>query len=187
MLSLATITALLLALVAIGPVAAGSSGVTRVPSAEKYAYSLLNCTRSGGFVKADGTCIGRGSGKYSAYRKPVRLHKNISLKVAWPHARAMVQKNVCGHVIPGKPTLGQRMRNKGFKYYVIGENVGCGWGFSDAKAVVLATHRAMQAEKSYRGGHWKNIKNGAYKSVGIGVAKGSGRTMVVWDFYGKKY
>ena len=85
----ATVTAMLLALVVVGPVSAGTP--TRVPAAEKYAYSLLNCTRTGGFVKADGSCAGRGSGKYSAYRKPLRLHKNISLKVAWPWARAMVQ------------------------------------------------------------------------------------------------
>jgi hypothetical protein len=186
-LSLATVVALLLALVAIGPAAAGTSGVTRLPGAEKYAHSLLNCTRTGGFVRANGSCAGRGSGKYSTYRKPLRLHKNISLKVAWPWARTMVQKNVCAHVIPGKPSLAQRMRNRGFRYYMYGENVGCGWGTGDAKAVVLATHRAMQAEKASRGGHWKNIKKAGYKSVGIGVASGQGRIMVVWDFYGKRY
>ena len=45
----------------------------------------------------------------------------------------------------------------------------------------------MQAEKRYRGGHWKNIKNRDFKSVGIGVATGEGRVMVVWDFYGQRY
>ena len=79
------------------------------------------------------------------------------------------------------------MRNKGFKDWSYGENIGCAWGTGDAAAVVLATHRAMQAEKTSKGGHWKNIKNPGFKSVGIGVAKGSGRVMVVWDFYGKRY
>ena len=181
----ATIVAMLLALVAVGPVAAGD--VTRVPAAEKYAHSLLNCTRTGGFVKADGTCVGRGSGKYSAQRKPIRLHKNVSLKVAWPWARALVTANVCGHVLPGRPALAQRMRSKGFRYWSYGENVGCAWGTGDANAVVLGAHRAMQAEKSSRGGHWKNIKNAGHKSVGIGVAKANGRIMVVWDFYGKRF
>ena len=70
---------MLLTLGAAGSVSAATS-VTRVPAAEKYAHSLLNCTRTGGFVNAQGTCLARGSGKYSAYRKPVRLHKNISLQ-----------------------------------------------------------------------------------------------------------
>ena len=52
---------------------------------------------------------------------------------------------------------------------------------------MLATHRGMQAEKSYGGGHWKNMKNKRFKSVGIGVAKKNGRIMVVYDFYGKRY
>lgn len=180
----ATIVAVLLALVAVGPASAG--GVSRALEAEKYAHSLLNCTRTGGFVNADGACLARGSGKYSTYRKPVRLHRNISSRVSWPWARTMVRKNACEHVIPGKPSLATRMRRTGFRDWYYGENIGCGWGTGDAMAVVLATHRAMQAEKSSNGGHWKNIKNPAFKSVGIGVATGGGRVMVVWDFNGNR-
>lgn len=181
----ATITAMLLALVAVGPASAGT--VTRAKTAEQYAHSLLNCTRTGGFVTRSGACLARGSGKYSAKRAPLRLHRNISHKVAWPWAWALNVNDVCGHVITGKPSLGQRLRSKGFRHHTYGENVGCAWGTADARAVVLAVHRAMQAEKWYQGGHWKNIKNPAYKSVGIGVARGNGRVMVVWDFYGRKY
>ena len=181
----ATVVAMLLATVAAGPVSAATD-VTRVPAAEKYALRLLNCTRTGGFVNADGACLARGSGKYSTYRKPVRLHRSISSRVSWPWARTMVRKNACEHVIPGKPSLATRMRRTGFRDWYYGENIGCGWGTGDAMAVVLATHRAMQAEKSSNGGHWKNIKNPAFKSVGIGVASGGGRVMVVWDFNGKR-
>jgi hypothetical protein len=181
----ATIVAVLLALVAVGPASAGS--VSRALEAEKYAHSLLNCTRTGGFVNKSGRCLARGSGKYSAKRPPLRRHMGISGKVAWPWARVMVTNNVCAHAIAGKPSLSQRLRNKGFRSWRYGENVGCAWGTGDAKAVVLATHRAMQAEKKYQGGHWRNIKSRAYKSVGVGVAKGGGRVMVVWDFYGQRY
>jgi hypothetical protein len=181
----AALTAMLLALVAVGPATAGT--VTREPAAEKYALSLLNCTRTGGFVQADGTCVGRGSGKHSAYRKPVRLHKDISLRTSWPWARTMVRLNACEHVIAGKPSPATRMRSSGFRYWYYGENIGCAWSTGDTAGVVLGTHRAMQAEKSSNGGHWQNIKNRSFKSVGIGVAKGDGRVMVVWDFYGKRY
>ena len=49
-----------------------------------------------------------------------------------------------------------------------------------------ALRLAMQAEKSVNGGHWANMKNAGYKSVGIGVATRGGRTTVVYDFYGKR-
>jgi hypothetical protein len=187
MSSSAIAVALTLVLAAVSAVGAADTGVARVYSAEKYALSLLNCTRTGGWVKADGSCVARGSGKYSAYRKPLRRHKGISRKVAWPWARTMVQYGVCDHTIAGKPSLVQRMRRKGFRYHYYGENLGCGWGSSDVHAIVLMTHRSMQAEKSWRGGHWRNIKDRGFKSVGIGVAHGQGRTMVVYDFYGKLY
>jgi len=181
----ATIMAMLLALVAVGPTSAGS--IKRDPGAEAYALRLLNCTRTGGFVRANGTCAGRGSGKYSVKRRPLRMHRNISAKVAFPWARTMVVHDACAHAIPGKPTLTARLRSRGFRAGAYGENVGCGWGSGDTRAIVLATHRAMQAEKKANGGHWRNIKNPTYKSVGIGVAKGNGRVMVVWDFYSKRY
>mgnify|MGYP001811681558 CR=1 FL=1 len=181
----ATITAMLLALVAVGPTTAGS--VKRDPAAEAYALQLLNCTRTGGFVRANGSCAGRGTGKYSVTRKPLRLHKNISAKVAFSWARTMVLHDACAHAIPGKPSLARRLRNAGLRAGTFGENVGCGWGSGDTRAIVVATHRAMQAEKKANGGHWRNIKNPAYTSVGIGVARGNGRVMVVWDFYSKRY
>jgi|GEM_PF-2363584 len=184
--SLAAALALALAIASIGP-AAAADPPKRAWNAEKYALSLLNCTRTGGWVKANGTCVARGSGKHSTYRRPLRRHTRISTRVAFPWARNMVTYNVCGHSIAGKPNLGRRMARAGFKYPYYGENVGCGWGWGRPKDVVLMAHRAFQAEKSARGGHWRNIKNRGYKSVGIGVATRNGVTMVVYDFYGKRY
>ncbi len=183
---LAAALALCLTVSMIGPAAAETT-TARSWSAEKYALSLLNCTRTGGWVKADGSCVNRGTGKHSTYRKPLPRHKGISKKVAWPWARAMINYNVCGHVIAGKPTLGRRMSLKSFRYSYYGENVGCGWGYGNPRDVVLMAHRAFQAEKSYGGGHWKNVKNSGYKSVGIGVATRNGTTMVVYDFYGRRW
>jgi hypothetical protein len=180
------VLALLLAVSMIAAASAETS-VTRDQAAESYARSLLNCTRTGGWVLPDGSCADRGSGKHSAYRKPLPAHAGISRKVAWPWARAMVAYDVCGHVIAGKPELGTRLRNKGFGYPYFGENVGCGWGHGAALDVVLATHLSMQAEKASGGGHWKNMKNAGYRSVGIGVATQDGTTMVVYDFYGKRW
>ncbi len=88
--------------------------------------------------------------------------------------------------MPGAPDLGQRLRRVGFRYRYFGENLGCGGGIG-VKGLVLAAHRMMQAEQRTDGGHWRNIKNRGYKSVGIGVAVRDGTVMVVYDFYGKRY
>lgn len=185
LVALATMVALMATLVATLPAAAGDT--VRAKAAERYALSLLNCTRTGGKVTSDGTCLGRGSGTYSAYRKPLRLHKGISDKVAWPWARALAVNDVCGHSIAGKPSLAQRLSRNGYRYPYYGENVGCGTTPASAKTVVLYTHRLMQAEQSSGGGHWKNIKNPDFKSVGIGVARHGNRTRIVYEFYGKRY
>jgi uncharacterized protein YkwD len=97
----------------------------------------------------------------------------------------MVRTDVCGHVIPGRPGLAARMAAAGFGRDAAGENVGCAWGPVSAEHVVVMTHRAMQAEQRSGGGHWRNIKDRDYKSVGIGVARVGGMTAVVYDFYGR--
>ena len=180
-----TVMTLLLTLMVVAPADAGTA-VSRGKTAERYALSLLNCTRTGGWVNANGSCIGRGSGEYSAYRKPLRLHRGVSKRVAWPWAHTLASKRVCAHSLPGAPDLGRRLSRAGFRYGYFGENLGCGGGIG-VKGLVLATHRMMQAEQRTDGGHWRNIKNRGYKSVGIGVAVRDGTVMVVYDFYGKRY
>lgn len=182
----ASALALSLAAASVMPALASDDVPTRIWSAEKYALSLLNCTRTGGWVAASGRCKARGSGKFSAKRAPLPRSRSISKKVAWPWASTLTAAQTCGHVMPGEPDLRQRLSASGFAYRSFGENVGCGWGGATPKQVVLSTHRAMQAERSWGGGHWKNMKYGGYKSVGIGVATRNGRTTVVYDFYGKR-
>lgn len=182
----ALVLGLLLGVAVVAPTAAASDGPVRVGGAEKYAHKLLNCTRSGGWVTAAGRCKARGSGKFSPKRAPLKRSQGISNKVAWPWARSLTAAQACAHVLPGEPELSGRLALKGFTYGLHGENVGCGWGGGAPKQVVLSTHRAMQAEKSNGGGHWRNMKYARYKSVGIGVANHNGRTTVVYDFYGKR-
>ena len=182
---LATSLALALSFSAFGPATADTT-VTRDSDAERYALKLLNCTRTGGWVQANGKCLGKYSGTYSAQRKRLRLHYRISNKVAYPWAKAITMADQCTHSLAGKPDLVQRFQRKGFMFYRYGENIGCGTS-GDTRQLVLMTHRMMQAEKPYGGGHWKNMKNPAFKSVGIGVASDGNSTMVVYDFYGRLY
>lgn len=168
-----------------GAQTAAESGATRRGAAERLALRLLNCTRTGGWVRPDGTCKGRNSGRHSARLPALRLHEGISDRVAFPWSAQLVQSRVCAHNIDGLPEVGRRFAQAGFGYQYFGENIGCAWGGMSVRAVVIRSHLAMQAEKSSRGGHWLNMKNRGYRSVGVGVASLDGWTTVVFDFYGR--
>jgi len=190
------IAASLLASLIAAPATASSGSTVRIPTTrtvttsavvkswygqELYYLSLVNCTRTGGWVLNDGTCRGYGSGRYSAYVAPLRLSAGISDKVARPYAKYLADTNQCSHFLRGDP--GDRLSRAGYNGYSWGENIGCRNGYRSVKPAILASHLAFQAEKSSNGGHWRNIKNYKFKWVGIGIWKTSGRVRLVTDFY----
>ena len=174
---------------ATAPKPSTSSGSSSHPSApvagapwastEQYALSLLNCTRTGGWVRSDGTCDGYGSGKYSAYVPPLTLSSGISSSVTRPYARLQAEQRACSHFLDGTP--GTRLARAGYTSYQWGENIGCSSG--GPNAIAVATELFFQSEKSYNGGHWANLKNAAFSQVGVGVWDVGGYTLVVFDFY----
>ncbi|MGO9180577.1 MAG: Ig-like domain-containing protein [Candidatus Limnocylindrales bacterium] len=148
-------------------------------SVEQYALELLNCTRTGGWVRSDGTCDGYGSGKYSAYVAPLTLSAGISTTVSRPYARYQAVRDACSHFLDGTP--GDRLARAGYTSYRWAENIGCQTGTPRQVAVNSLTF--FQSEKSYGGGHWVNLKNPAYSTVGIGVWDDNGYVLIVFDFY----
>ena len=73
---------------------------------ETYYLKLVNCTRTGGWVRADGSCAGYGSGHYSAYVPPLELGPKLSaVSRSWAKHLAVV--NACSHRRPG-PAAAQR-------------------------------------------------------------------------------
>jgi hypothetical protein len=197
----AVLSASLLAAIGAAPTAAGtisplsissgSTGTTVTTSAivtkpwyslEVYYLSLVNCTRTGGWVLRDGTCRGYGSGRYSRYVAPVRLSAGLSDRAARPYARLLAVRGICSHFADHDP--GYRLRRAGYTSWNWGENIGCGDGYVNAKASVLISHLRMQAEKWANGGHWRNIKAGRFHYVGVGIWRYGNRVRVVTDFYG---
>jgi hypothetical protein len=165
--------------------AADPAAPQRHGSAERLGLRLLNCTRTGGWVRADGTCKGRGSGKHSSRMPALRLHGGISDRVAYRWSAELVRARTCAHDLDGHPGVARRFTLAGFRYPSYGENIGCGWSGTTVRQMVIRSHLAMQAEKRSGGGHWRNMKNRGFKSVGIGVASLDGWTTIVYDFYGR--
>ena len=172
--------ALLLVALTMAPVEAAPR---RYKKLERYALELINCTRTGGWVRSDGSCKGYGSGRHSTYRKPLKFHRGVADGVAWPWAIRIAQAGYCGHTLAGS-SVDRRFRKAGFRNRSNGENVGCSYAWK-ARKMVIRTHRMMQSEKSYRGAHWRQMKDRDYKSAGIGVVKAGSNTRIVVDFYGR--
>lgn len=178
-LSAVIAASLFASLFAFGATAASPSGASAATPTwyhvETYYLGLLNCTRTGGWVQANGACDGYGSGKYSKYVAPIKRSDGIAA-VARSWAKKLTVTGACRHGDPGA-----RLRNAGYRGWTWGENIGC-WDIGPFQSV-LNSHRAFQAEKATNGGHWKNIKNANFKYVGIGVWRGNGHTRLVTDFY----
>jgi hypothetical protein len=149
---------------------------------EHLALSLLNCTRTGGWVHADGQCAGGDSGKHSHYRKPLALSTAISDRVSRPYAKRMLAAHACSHYVGGS-SIPQRFRSNGYKGSPYGESIGCGDGWTPRQMIIHAS-LSYQSEKGTSGWHWRNLKNPGFDRVGIGVAVGRNGSRVVYDFYG---
>lgn len=162
------------------PAPSATSASTSYHDVELYYFHLMNCTRTGGNVRADGTCDGYGSGRFSAERAPFKLSLTVSNHVSRPYAQLLVAEGVCTHYADGDPSA--RLHRAGIVYHQWGENCGCRDG-SDPRASVLASHLNFQSEESSNGWHWRNIKDAGLTRVGIGVWKSGSRIRLVVDFF----
>ncbi len=152
-----------------GAVSGSWSGV------ETYYLRLMNCTRTGGWVTATGSCSSPGGRDVAA----LALNSGISAQVSRPYAKLLATRNLCDHFVGGNP--GDRLRSAGYRSYRWGENLGCRSG--NPYSAVLGSHRYFQSEKPYNGGHYRNLMDARFRQVGIGVWVAGGRVRLVVDFY----
>jgi len=159
------------------PVGTGGSGGVAGSwhSVEVYYLSLMNCTRTGGWVTSSGACSSPGGRNVAA----LTLSGGISTNVSRPYAKYLAVHGLCNHFYGGTP--GDRLRRAGYTSYKWAENIGC----EDIRpyASVLGSHLFFQNEKPYNGGHYVNLMNALYSEVGIGVWVANGHTRLVIDFY----
>src|SRR5256714_10946223 len=105
----------------VGASSAGTAAATTVTipyasptwlSTEQWYLGLVNCTRTGGWVLPDGSCRGYGTGRYSAYVRPLTRGAGISGHVSRPYARLLAVRNICKHWSDGDPR--GRLRPAGY-------------------------------------------------------------------------
>jgi hypothetical protein len=147
-------------------------------AAERYLLTLLNCTRGGGWVLADGSCSDPGGSGI----RPLAYDAGISDEVSRPYARKLATSGVCSHFSGGNP--GDRLRSAGYRAVDWAENLGCRY-FSDPRDAAVSLVRFFQSEKYWSpvGGHWVNMMNPRYTHAGIGLWVSGGNLRFVVSFY----
>jgi hypothetical protein len=162
----------------------------RPKAAEELAVKLTRCIRAGGHVTRAGKCRGWGKGIYAKKLPDIKRSKKISNKVSAPWAKTSAtfygtRRCWIGHSKNGS-TVDKRFAAASLKHIANGENMGCGM-YGKARTTVIRVVRMWQAEKSYNGWHWRQIRDRDFKSFGVGVAKyGKRKTQIVVNFYGKR-
>ena len=148
-------------------------------AAEKYLLSLLNCTRGGGWVLADGSCSEPGGSGIAL----LKYDAGISDAVARPYAKRLASAGICSHFYGGG-SPGDRLRAAGYTSYHWAENIGCRY-YNDPRDAAVGLVRFYQSEKFWSpvGGHYVNMMNRSYDRAGVGLWVTSGNLNFVVNFY----
>ena len=170
-----------------------ASGGTKIPwtggvasssspwhDAELYYLSLMNCTRTGGWVTSSGSCSTQTHHTLPA-RAALAYSVAISNKVSRPYAKALADLGVLTHYLYGTTTH-SRLAAAGFPGASWGENIASPGNPRAGGMISIEIY--FQNEYWCRCGHYFNIMDPYFHQAGVGVWVSSGRTRVVVDFYG---
>jgi hypothetical protein len=159
----------------------GSEASTSSPwhAAELYYLSLMNCTRTGGWVTGAGLCSTQTHHTMPA-QGPLVFNAGIANNVSRPYAKVMADRVVLTHYLDGT-TPPSRLAAGGYAGYSWGENISS--PSNPEQSGLISTEIFFQNESWYKGGHYVNIMNSHFHSAGIGIWV-SNSTRVVIDFYG---
>ena len=159
----------------------GEASATRpYRASEVYYMSLMNCTRTGGWVTSGGLCSTATHHTLPA-RSALVYSDGIADNVARPYAKALADAGVLIHTYGGT-TVHQRLAAGGFGGPSWGENIASPSNSGSGGMISVETY--FQAESWCRCGHYANIMNGYFRHAGVGVWVSGGRVRVVADFYG---
>jgi uncharacterized protein YkwD len=145
---------------------------------EVYLLSLLNCTRTGGWVTVGGAC-GSSTDHTLPAQPALVLDPDISAKVARPYAKYLADNNLLDHYLLDT-TPQSRLCSAGFCGSAWGENLASPGGPGADRMVEVEIF--YQNESFCRCEHYYNLMNPYYTRVGIGVWETSGHVRVVIDF-----
>ena len=150
--------------------------------AELNMLALMNCTRTGGWVTSSGTCSSVTHHVLPA-QNALAYDAGISNKVSRPYAKYLADRNALSHFLLGSPHARLAAAGYGGGW---GENIGAPAnprlaGMISIDIFFQNEYRCASGRCEF--GHYKNLMNGSFRVVGIGVWVTNGHTRVVIDFY----
>jgi uncharacterized protein YkwD len=145
---------------------------------ESYYLGLMNCTRTGGWLTSSGACSSESHHTLPA-QNALYLDSTISLKVARPYARYLADHNLLTHN-GGGTSAPSRFRAAGYYGYVWGENIAS--PHRGGEGGMIDSQLYFQSEAACRCEHYKNLMNGYFHRVGIGLWFSASIRLVI-DFY----
>ncbi len=153
-------------------------------AAELYMLALMNCTRTGGWVTASGSCSSVSHNVLPA-QDPLGFDEGIASRVSRPYARYLADRNALSHYLLGSPH--SRLAAAGYGSGTWGENIAS--PSNPRQSGMIAVELFFQNEYRCQHSrceftHYANVMNGSFNRVGIGVWVTKGHTRVVIDFYG---
>jgi hypothetical protein len=152
-------------------------GTSPWKTAEYYTLSLINCTRTGGWVISSGACS-----SYTHHTMPkqpaLKMDAGIAAKVARPFAKLMAEHNVLNHYYDGSPHY--RFQRAGYMSGSWGENIGAPRSLTGG---LVYEEMYFQNEYPCKCEHYYNIMSPYFDRVGVGIWVYSGRIRMASDFY----
>jgi hypothetical protein len=159
----------------------GGQGTSSAPyrDMENFYLSLMNCTRTGGWVTSSGDCSSQTRHTLPA-QGALGLDAGISNSVSRPYAAALADSGLLTHNLNGTTAHG-RLAAAGYGSGSWGENIASP-GNSGASGMIMV-ETFYQNESGCRCAHYYNIMNRYFHRVGIGIWVSRGVRIVI-DFYG---
>ncbi len=154
-------------------------------AAELYYLKLMNCTRTGGWVTASGSCSSVTHHVMPA-QNPLSYNAAISNAVSRPYSKALADRGLLTHYLNGT-TVHSRLTAAGFPSGSWGENLSS--PISSGAAGMIHTELYFQSEYRCQRGqcefaHYYNIMDPYFHSAGIGIWVSHGHVRLTIDFYG---
>ncbi len=154
-------------------------------AAELYYLALMNCTRTGGWVTASGSCSSVTHHVMPA-QNPLSYSAAISNAVSRPYSKALADRGLLTHYLNGT-TVHSRLTAAGFPSGSWGENLSS--PISSGAAGMIHTELYFQSEYRCQRGqcefaHYYNIMDPYFHTAGIGVWVSHGHVRLTVDFYG---
>jgi uncharacterized protein YkwD len=149
----------------------GGSSTAPWLDVEKYYLKLMNCVHTGGTLHSDGSCSGYGTNGNAA----LILDSKLSTCASRPWAKYLADTNQLYH-----GDVSGRFEACGY-HVNWGENIG--HNSYDPYAGAIHSMLYFQAEKSYNGGHYRDLVNPKFTHAGVGVWRENGTNWYVSDFW----